>query len=220
GAHDHAEWMLRDKVQLKFEYAVLQAQLAQTHATLGNVEEALRYAVAATIRSGVETPGFRLDDPVPPNDLRRYAVPREMLYYLLELRMRLQTLRGDALGALKTFREFAGLRKFSPTDEPAILAERLVELLESGRPLMSKGRVANEFWSHDQYHPSFRLLNVAGKVDLLHAHCEGSYTEYSYVEGTTWVLPEGVGACVVEVYGEPGTSFDFVELPLDAGLND
>jgi hypothetical protein len=214
GAHFHAEWMLREKVQFKYEYAVLQAQLAQTHATVGNLDEAMRAASAATSRTVAEPAGYKLRQPVPRNDASHYLLPRELILYLLELRMRLHAQRGDVLAALKTYNELAGLKKFKPKDPPAILAEQLVTLLESGRPLATRGVVTGEFWSHEQFHPTFTVRNVQGKVNLYHVHCRGQYLEHPYKEDAVWSIPAGAEACVVEVYADPGTTFEFIELPV------
>jgi hypothetical protein len=218
GAHFHAEWMLREKVQRNFEFAVLQAQLAQTYATLGNAEEALEAANRATIRSGTESADFRLGQPIPKNDPSSYLLPRKLVLFLLDLRMQLEAQQGNVVRALKTYNELAGLKKIAPKDNAALLAGKLAELLESGRPLATAGKVTKEYWSHEQYHPSFALLGVVGKVNLFHVHCQGTFREYPYVEGSTWSIPEGGQGCTVEVYGEPGTSFNFVELPAGAKL--
>lgn len=213
GANVHAEWMLREKVKLQYEFAVLQAQLAQTHAAVGHVDEALTAAAAATVSTVTDMPAFRLRRPVPRNDPRNYLLPQELVVFLLELRMQLEASKGEVLRALKTYEELAGLKKIKPEDKPALLAERLAGLLENGRPLGIGGKVEKEFWSHDQYHPAFTVTNVKGKVDLFHAHCRGSFHEYDYVDGRTWTLPSGEESCVVEVYGDPGTTFTFVEMP-------
>jgi hypothetical protein len=217
GANVHAEWMLREKVTLQYEFAVLQAQLAQTHATVGHVDEALRAAAAATVSKATDMPGFKLRRPVPRNDPRNYLLPQELVVFLLELRMQLEASKGEVLTALRTYEELAGLKKIKPEDKSAALAEKLAGLLESGRPLGMGGKVVKEFWSHDQYHPAFTVTNVKGKIDLFHAHCRGSFHEYAYVESRTWTLPPGEESCVVEVYGDPGTTFTFVEMPAVAG---
>lgn len=116
GAHRHAEWMLRDQVKLLYEFAALQAQLAQTHAVLGNVDAALRAAYFATGRSVADEPGFRTRLPVKRIDPESYMLPKETTLYLLELQMKGEAQRGALVRALKAYYQIAGLTRLAPDD--------------------------------------------------------------------------------------------------------
>jgi hypothetical protein len=213
GAHFHAEWMLREKVTLGYEYAVLQAQLAQTLAADGRIEEALRAAIGATSRSGTDTPRFRIGEPPPRNNPDSYLLPKDLVVYLLGLRMQLQAQRSDLLGALKTYNELAGLETLKEGDNRTALADRLVALLQSGDALLFRGEVTREFWSHDLYHPQFTTQNVKGILDIVHLHCRGGFRQFDFVPGEIWSLPPELQDCVVEFYGEPGATLELVEMP-------
>ncbi len=213
GAHFHAEWMLREKVVLGYEYAVLQAQLAQTLAADGRIEEALHAARGATSRTGSEPARFRIGEPPPRNNPDNYLLPKELMVYLLELRMRLHAQHGDLLEALNTYNELAGLDAIKDGDPRKALVDQLVALLQSGTALVFNGEVKGEFWSHDLFHPQFTTQNVTGNLDKVHLHCRGGFKEFGYVPGETWSLPAGFEECTVEFYGEPGATLELVEMP-------
>lgn len=215
GAHFHAEWMLREKVKLGYEFAVLQAQLAQTLANVGRFDEALAAAAAATSRNSSESAGFKIGEPPPRNDPARYLLPRDLTLYLLELRMRLEARRGAVLTALKTYNELAGLEKLKADDPRAVFAEQLVAILQSGKALLFNGEVmANrEYWSHDLFHPRFTTRNVEGKLGVIHLHCRGQFAQHEYEPGMVWSVPPDWEGCVVEFYGEPGAKLELVEMP-------
>lgn len=219
GAHRHADWMLRDTVILRYEYVALQAQLAQTHATVGNLDQALEAAIAATSRTVTESSGFKLRQPAPPNKASNYILPVEAVTYLLELRMQLEARRGELLLALKTFNEMAGLARIKPDDPRAQLADRLVSLLESGNTLLLNARIDKEYWSHELYHPRFTVKNVAGEIDEVHLHCRGGGSVFAFVRNEAWDVPPDWEGCTVEFYGTRGTTFEFLEQPLAASVN-
>jgi hypothetical protein len=212
GANHHAEWMLREKVQLKYEFAVLQAQLARTHAAAGNEREALAAVKQATSRITDDTPGFKLRAPIPANDASKYLLPRDFLVSLLELRMNLQVRNGDLMAALKTYNEMAGLTTIKAEDKPAVLAEKLTALLESGQSMAFPAEVTGEFWSHELFHPRFTVRKVKGQLGVIHLHCRGEFTTRDYEPDTAWSVPDGWEGCVVEFYGDRGSTFELIEL--------
>lgn len=215
GAQFHAEWMLREKVKLGYEFAVLQAQLAQTLANVERYDEALAATWAATSRTSSDSAGFRIGDPPPPNDIEKYLLPKDLVVYLLELRMRLLAKQGDVLRALKTYNELAGLEELKADDPRTALANKLVEILQSNDALLFKGQVkANqEFWSHELFRPRFSTRNVSGKLSIVHLHCRGEFAQFEFEADKIWTLPSGWEGCIVELYGEPGATLEFVELP-------
>jgi hypothetical protein len=213
GANHHAEWMLREKVRLNYEFAVLQAELGRTHAAAGHDAEALAAIKLATERATTENPGFKLRAPPPPNDPSKYLLPKDLIISLLDLRMRLLARQGELLGALKTYNEMAGLAAIRPEDPRAVLAEKIASLLEGTTALVFPARVSKEYWPHELVRPHFTVRNVKGELGIIHLHCRGRYVEHNYAPGSDWSVPDGWEDCVVEFYGEPGTTFELVELP-------
>jgi TonB family protein len=213
GAQFHAEWMLREKVKLSYEFAVLQAQLAQTLANTGRYDEALKAAQLASSSSSSETTRFKIGEPPPKNDASRYLLPRDVIVHVLDLRMRLLAQRGEVLSALKTYNELAGLEKLKAGDPRTAIADKLVGLLQSGNALVFSGEVTKEFWSHQLFHPRFTTRNVQGKLGIVHLHCGSHYAEYAYEAERLWTVPHDWEGCVVEFYGEPGAKLELMEMP-------
>lgn len=218
GAQFHAEWMLREKVNLRYEFAVLQAQLTQILSASGKTGEALIAAVNATSWRTGDPPGYRAGQPPPANDPRNYVLPRELVIYLLELRLRLLTQLGNLPGALQTYGELAGLETRIKDDDPRkVLAGKLQEMLESGKPLLFKATLKNSFWAHPLYHPRFTVLGVDGSLSHVQLYCRGERAQFDFVAGKEWSLPEGWAECTAEFYGEPGTTLELVEMPAASG---
>lgn len=214
GAHFHAEWMLRENVRFIYEFAVLQAQLAETHAAVGNVDEALQAATKATNRRSMQTQRFVLRQPIPPNRASNYLLPEELVVSLLGLRMRLAIQRGSIMEALEAYAELAGLIDMKPDDPRAITAERLTELLESGRPLGIQGKIAigQESWNHRLFHDSFTIRNLQGRIDEIQVYCATHRLQIPYVPDSLWRAPKDWGNCRVEIDGDTGTTFEFIEI--------
>ena len=60
----------------------------------------------------------------------------------------------------------------------------------------------------------FTLENVrGGNINLLGLLCEADSRELAFAPAEEWLVPEGWGACKVWINADPGTTFDFVELP-------
>lgn len=218
GAQAHAEWMLRERVKLRYEFAVLQAQLAQILSAAGKTEEALLAVANATSWRAGEPPGYRAGQPPPPNNSDNYVLPRELVIYLLELRMRLAAQLGNLPGALQSFNELAGLEtRIADEDPRKLLADKFSEMLESGKPLLFSGRLKTGSWAHVLYHPRFSVIKVEGRISRFQLYCRGERTQFENVVGKEWSLPQGWEGCTVEFYGEPGSSLELVEMPAAAG---
>lgn len=218
GANVHAEWMLREKTTLQYEYLVLKAQLAQTSFEVGNHEAALQAAMEAS-RSNVSAAPLSLSNlrqPVPENKQSNYVLPRETVLYLLNLRMQLQVQSGQVVQALETYYELAGLEGKLKADDPRVeIADKLMTLLESGRPLSFKGAIRDEYWDHKLIYPRYTLRNVTGQLHQMHLHCREHYLESEYSGVAVWSVPEGAEDCTVEFFGDADSTFELVELPAD-----
>jgi len=218
GANFHAEWMLREKTTLRYEFYVLKAQLAQTNFLAGNYDEALAAAVEASRRRQAP-PTLTMENlrqPVPDNDESKYLLPKETVVYLLGLRMQLFAQRGEVTAAIESYNELAGLdRKLKPDDPRAQFAAKLVTLLESGRPLAFNAKMQQKYWPHELFYPRYLVRNLTGQLHETHLHCIGNSRESEYVPDTVWSVPDGWKHCVVEFYGDAGSTFELVELPAD-----
>ena len=117
GAHFHAQWMVAEKAKLIYEYAVLQAQLAYTHAesaiSIGRLQRR-SWARNARHRSSAE---FSLDDLAPEQRPSYYMLPKEVVNGLLAMRFRLAASKGMLL---ESIHGLSGARRPDPipADDP------------------------------------------------------------------------------------------------------
>lgn len=74
GAHHHTEYMLRDKVKLRYEYVILQARLADTYARAGEAHRAIEMANAALARVGGPLALGLPGEPLPQNKFSDYVL--------------------------------------------------------------------------------------------------------------------------------------------------
>lgn len=214
GGEFHANWMLAEKVKLNYEYALLQAQLAQTYAGLGRIHDALRKVGRATVRS--DRPGFlKVLDAPPPNTPSNYLLEKKALVQLLDMRMRLLATQGLALEALNTYYELAGLKQLPPDDPLVVLAEQLTAQIRGGGALRARIEIGPDGgWQQFLSRRRFILERVrSGSINSLYLVCEAASRVFEYVPGEEWSVPESWGLCNARVGADPGTTFDFVELP-------
>lgn len=216
GGEFHAQWMLAEKVTLNYEYALLQAQLAQTYAGLGRVEDAVRKVTRAVSRTDGPRPTFLqvLDTP-PPNKPSNYLLDKDLVVQLLGFRMRLLAAQGLALEALDAYYQLAGLERPAPGDPVSMLAAQLTAQVRGNGPIRAKIEMGPEGgWQQFLSRRKFVLEKVrGGSIRSLHLACESDYRELDYVPGEEWLVPEGWGLCKARIGADPGTTFEFVELP-------
>jgi hypothetical protein len=211
GARSHAEWMLQEAVSLKYEYLVVQAQLAQLYALAGIIEEALHASAEATDSNGAQVSFATLRQPSDRIDPATYALPIDTVRYLLELDMRLNFQIGNLVDALRAFRELAGFTEIAPNDPRALLAERMTQHLENSLPLNVRGRIRTQYWRHGIFYRKFKIENVSGAITRVLLYCDLAPLELAFAPGEEVVVPEERKRCSVEVVGNPETTFDFVE---------
>lgn len=211
GAHHHAEWMLSEKVKFAYEFAVLNAELAQTLALVGREHEALQAAMDATQRTTTTYQQFDPGQPVPPNKFSNYLLPEEAITALLKLRMRLAGNNGLFVEALMAYQELAGLLKLAPDDPMAVAAAEMTSILRSDKPLVARALLDDKGWWQPLYRPSFTLQKVKGNVDSLALLCSQEQRDLPYAPAEEWTIPAGWEWCSVHVRGDAGTSFELVE---------
>jgi hypothetical protein len=214
GGAFHAQWMLAEQVKLNYEYAVLQAQLAQTYAGLGRIEDALVAAGKATTRIDSRPEFLQVLEAPPRNWPSKYLLPKDWIVGLLALRMRLLAAQGLALEALQAYYELAGLEQLRPGDPRTALAVRLTEHIQGPGILRGKVQIGPlKVWRQYLSRRKFSLENVQGNIHTMTISCVASKRSIAYQPGEIWTVPENWGLCVVFITAEPDTSFEFVEFP-------
>lgn len=216
GGEFHAQWMLAEKVTLNYEYALLQAELARTYAGLGRIEDAVRKVRKATARADSSRVDFlRVLDVPPPNRSSNYLLDKDLVVHLLGLRMHLLAVQGLALEALHTYYELAGLEQPKPDDPVSVLAEKLTTEIRGNGPLRARIEIGPESgWRQFLSRRKFILENVrGGSINQLFLECQAGFLPLDYVPGEEWSVPANGGLCNAHVGADPGTTFEFVELP-------
>jgi hypothetical protein len=217
GAHFHAQWMLTEKVKLSYEYALLQAELAHTHFSVGNTHRALTAARAATRKTSPEFQLFRILQEVPRNSASNYMLPKPIVESLLQLRMRLAASKGLILEALQTYYELAGLTPLNADDPYKALAQQIIKELEGNMPLIGQMRIDESTrWVHEPFRRTFAIVNVRGTISDINLQCEDKARTVSYKADVELTIPDSWGHCGMWINGEPGTEFDLVEYPPEA----
>lgn len=217
GGHFHTEWMLSEKVKLGYEYAVLQAQLAHTHAAVGNVDRALEAAAFATSRTTPRIAGFDPHAPVPELSPNLFLLPKGAVGSLLDLRVRLYAQQGLAIEALESYYELAGLMKKETHPAMHEVAAQLRRVLDGDGALVGKVVMTERgFWRHQLYRRTFSIGNVQGELRKVRLTCEGKQRDLKWAPDTTWTVPATWRSCSTSVDADPGTRFQFVEYPVAA----
>jgi TonB family protein len=212
GAHFHAEWMLSEKAKLLYEYAALQAQLAYTHASVGNVHRAIAAAHAGSERKSPTQREFSLEELAPPNSFSYYMLPKEVVTNLLEMRFRLAATKGMLLESILAYQELAGLVKIPADDPRARTAVAIVTALKGEKPLVAQLRVDEQrFVAHELFRRTFSIAPRTGSIDKVFISCAGHNRQLAYQPGVEWTIPAKWEKCAAAVQAEPGTEFEFVE---------
>jgi TonB family protein len=215
GANFHAEWMLSGVVKLNYEYAVLQAQLAETYAKVGRTRDAIANAWRATARSAPLPEFFQVQESVPPNKASYYLLTKDLIVNLLELRMKLLARQGLYLEALQSYYELAGLVELKADDPRTLLAQQMTSIIQGSLTMRGIVEIGKEkMWRHHLSRRSFALDKVQGAIRNVGLRCSARELAYlEYMPGEARKTPTEWGMCSVLVEADPGTTFEVVEFP-------
>lgn len=142
---------------------------------------------------------------------------------LLELRVQVELKIGQYYSAMRAFRELA---KVSGKDSEKILAlkptmKKLRDTIKSDQVLKIEAEVrtkdecniCNNSWAFTPVRSDFSFANIAGTLDSIELRCNHRLFESAVTGHVEWHIPDSWGTCHVQVYGEPGTTFDVLMLP-------
>jgi TonB family protein len=212
GAHFHAQWMLSEKVRLNYEFAALEATLAQTYANVGEDHSALRVVREATRRSGQDMEEYQPGGRIPPNSIERYALPAPLTASLLGLQFRLAGRNGLYLDALRAYAQLKGLNALPDGDPINDAAGQIIAAVQSGQTLIGKVKLDEDAtWEHRPWRRTFTLTEVAGTVRQIHLRCADATRLLPYQPDVEWTLPAQWKDCSIGIDGAPGTTFKIVE---------
>jgi hypothetical protein len=135
------------------------------------------------------------------------------LFPTLQLRMQIETQLGRKREALVSYERLArGLGRDEP-DEFAAVGDALRRDVEESEFNPVSGRIDNDgSWRFDADRPYFYIQDIEGSIDTIDAECDTRRISLDFSEELDYQLPATLGRCVVFVKGDPGTTFQFIEV--------
>jgi len=185
------------------EMAWLWAQRARLAGLAGDKDAQLR-----ALREATQNNGRWVDEKLYPN--------------LLLVRTALEIEDGNFSEALSSHDKLVNVNEEHPQLEqlkPFVNSMR--DLIASDTALSVPAAIGQEADCVDcatnwHYHPlrrKFSIADVNGSLRNIEFRCSWQRVVDEALEGITWDLPEDWGDCSILVFGEPGTTFNLLELP-------
>jgi len=150
-------------------------------------------------------------------------IDKESYVRLLGLRVQVELRIGKYHAARRSFRK---LVKASGEDSEAVLAlestmDKLREMIDGANLLQIKAEVrrrdechyCNNSWNFTPVRDDFTFTNISGRLESIEMRCDHKRFESAVSDLVEWHIPEDWGTCHVQVYGDPGTTFDVMMLP-------
>jgi hypothetical protein len=218
-AHMQVEHMLADEVKVLYEINVLQAILAETHQSIGNLPEALDNSRKATETTDLRHVRFKVGGTPPYISATRFMLPEPLLSATLRRRLILDAKLGYVRDALQAYWELAGRKTLEPGDAVQELVPKLERLLASPAPLTAAARIGQDGrWTHEPTRRAFTVTDVSGgHLKDIRVNC-GTYRRVlTYQPDVDWTLPPIYSRCGLTFTGEPGTDFRIAEADVPTG---
>lgn len=212
GAEHHANWMLAEKVALSYEFAVLQATLADSYARVGQYHAALEAVRIATTRAGMTSQAYSPGGPLPGISDSELLLPRSQLAQLLRLRFALADSQGTYLDALRAHADLQALGLVVAEDPTMARFQEVLRIVQTAPTLKAHARVVSKRWTHALMFHGFTVAGVTGgSLRKIWLTCGDFRRILDYVPDAEWRIPNRYSGCSAAFEGDPGTEFDIVE---------
>lgn len=215
GAHFHAQWMLAEKVQLNYEYAVLQATLANTYSRVQRPFSALAAVRRVTRPVSMRTDPYVVGLPLPEISERDFLLPAENVRQLLKLQYMLAASQGltvEAVTSLAYLRALGGLDDADPANAQFYV---LLNQVTNAQILNATVHMEEQStWRHDLHFRYFAIRDVrGGSISQFSHNCgrDGTTVLDESSIGSVVAVPEDGDACALNIDASPGTTFRIVE---------
>lgn len=150
-------------------------------------------------------------------------IDKDSYVRLLKLRVQVELQIGKYGEAARSFRELIAATA-EDADEVVDLQpvmDRLDAMVTGGEILRIPAVVktknecyyCNDSWHFSPVRNDFTFANISGTLASIEMRCDHKHFESAAAELIEWHIPDHWGSCYVEVYGEPGTTFDILMLP-------
>jgi TonB family protein len=212
GAEHHAKFMLAEKVSLSYEFAVLQATLADTYARMGQYHLALAAVREVTASTGMRPAAYTPGGPLPQVSAKDFLLPADTIGQMLKLRFALADRLGFYWDALQSHAELQALGQVVAEDPTMPRFQELLTLVRTAPSLTAHARLGQYNWLHDLTLRRFTVADVrGGSLKTISLRCAGAGRKLDYSADTEWTIPAKFGRCGISFEGDPGTEFDIIE---------
>ena len=150
-------------------------------------------------------------------------IEKEGYIRLLELRVRVELKIGQYHAAMRAYRE---LVKATGEDAEEVLVlkptmKKLRDMIKGDQILKidaevrtkNECNICDDSWAFTPVRNDFSLTNITGTLESIEMRCDHKRFESAVSDQVEWHIPESWGTCHVQVYGQPGTTFDVLMLP-------
>lgn len=146
---------------------------------------------------------------------------------LLQYRIKVELQLGQYYAAKRTFKKLIKatdatseeVMSFQPTMDKVQQMIDGDQILRINAEVRRKGECAycDDSWFFTPVRDDFTFANISGSVDSIEMRCDHKRFEAEVSDLVEWHIPESWGTCRINVYGEPGTTFDVLMLPANSG---
>jgi len=212
GAEHQATWMLSEKVALSYEFAVLQATLADSYARVGQYHAAIEAARAATARAGMSSQSYTPGGPLPKISDTELMLPKDQLAQLLRLRFALDDAQGNYLDGLRAHADLQALGLVVAEDPTTARFQEMLRIVQSSPTLKAHARISSKNWKHDLLFHSFTVSGVhGGSLRKIWLTCGDFRRILDYTTDSEWRIPDRYSGCSAAFEGDKDTEFDIIE---------
>lgn len=88
-------------------------------------------------------------------------------------------------------------------------------VISSDKDIVIDAAIDSDYWYADLVRNEFSLTNIEGSLHTLDVRCANKRHVYTVENNNTWRIPTSWMNCSIYVYGEPKTSFNLIEHPVD-----
>lgn len=153
-------------------------------------------------------------------------IDKESYVQLLKLRTRVEVQTGQYRSAINSFNQ---LVKATAEDSEEVvelrpLVQRLKDMIDSDAILKISAKVmtkdechlCNDSWAFSPVRNDFKLASINGNLTSIEMRCDHERFESAVSDLVEWHIPDSWGTCHVQIYGDPGTTFDVLLMPANS----
>ena len=202
---DELFWRVHDTYELSlYELAKLWAQRVRYEAVSGDM-----YRMDMALHRATASKGEWIDE--------------DSYIRLLGIRAKVEVQLGKYHAARRSYRALVNAAGKESDEAQALkpVMERLRELIASGNVLRVSAEIrkrgeciyCDSSWHFIPVRSDFTIANISGRLDAIEMRCDHKRYRSAVAELVEWKIPEAWGTCHVQFYGDPGTTFDVLQIP-------